>query len=111
MSSGRGAGLSCVGRDGKSDVDEALPVPLLSGARFRRREVVVTAGTWLEFVDAAWRGAMVLVERGEIDLCCSRGGSRRFGAGAVLFFDGLGLVALHNPGPVETLLVALSRPT
>jgi hypothetical protein len=90
-------------------VDEALPVPLLPGARFHRREVTVPAGARLEFVDADWRGAMVLVERGEIDLCCSRGGSRRFEAGAVLFFDGLGLVALRNPGVVDTLLVALSR--
>jgi hypothetical protein len=90
-------------------VDEALPVPLLPGARFLRRETTVPAGARLEFVTDDWRGAMVLVEHGEIDLCCSRGGSRRFGTGAVLFLDGLGLVALRNPGPVDTLLVALSR--
>ena len=109
MSSGAGPGLSCVGRDGESDADGALPVPSLPGARFRRREVVVAAGDRQEFVDVEWRGAMVLVERGEIDLRCSRGRSRRFGTGALLFFDGLGLVALHNPGLVDTVLVALSR--
>ncbi len=92
-------------------MDEAPPVPRTAGARFHRREVTVAAGTRLEFVDAAWRGALVLVERGEVDLCCSRGGSRRFGAGAILFFDGLDLVALRNPGLVDTVLVALWRPT
>lgn len=92
-------------------MDEALPVPLSPGARFRRREVTVPAGARLPFVDAEWRGAMVLVEQGEIDLCCSRGGRRRFGMDAILFFDGLGLVALHNPGIVDTVLVALARRT
>ncbi len=105
MSSAAVAGLFCVGRDGTFD----LAGSVLPGARFRRREVVVPAGARLEFVDAEWRGALVVVEHGEIDLCCSRGGSRRFGPGAVLFFDGLGLVALHNPGPVDTLLVTVSR--
>jgi hypothetical protein len=90
-------------------VDELLPVPLLPGAGQRRREVTVPAGARIDFVDAEWRGALVIVERGEIDLCCSRGGSRRFGTGAVLFFDGLNLVALRNPGLVDTLLVAVSR--
>jgi hypothetical protein len=90
-------------------VDEVLPVPLLPGARNRRREVTVPAGVRMEFVDADWQGALVIVERGEIDLCCSRGGSRRFGTGAVLFVDGLNLLALRNPGLVDTLLVAVSR--
>ena len=92
-------------------MDEALPVLTLPGARFHRGEVTVAAGDRVDFMDADWRGALVLVERGEIELCCSRGGSRRFGAGAVLFFDGLGLIALRNPGFVETLLVALTRRT
>ncbi len=90
-------------------MDEAVPVPALPGARFRRRDVTIPAGARLAFVDAEWRGALVLVEQGEIDLCCSRGGSRRFPTGAVLFFDGLDLVALRNPGPVDTVIVALSR--
>ncbi len=90
-------------------MDEALPVPALPSARITRREVTVPIGTRMEFVDAEWRGALIIVERGEIDLCCSRGGSRRFTTGAVLFFDGLDLVALRNPGLVDTLLVAVSR--
>jgi hypothetical protein len=90
-------------------VDEALPVPLTPTARINRREVTVAAGTSMDFVDAEWRGAFILVERGEIDLCCSRGGTRRFGTGAMLFFDGLDLVSLRNPGLVDTLLVAVSR--
>jgi hypothetical protein len=115
MSSASATGLSCVGcrrvAGPEVDVDEALPVPLLPGARFRRREVTVAVGSSLDFVDADWRGALVLVEQGEIDLYCSRGGRRRFSTGAVLFFDGLGLVALRNPGLVDAVLVALMRRT
>lgn len=86
-----------------------------SGARtglptvFRRREVVIPAGDQLPYVDAEWADALVVVASGEVDLCCSRGGSRRFGRGSVLFFAGLGLVALRNPGVDETVLVAHSR--
>jgi hypothetical protein len=107
MSSAPRAGLSCVGFDRRGlHVDEAWPAP---GRRFHRREVIVAVGVRIDYIDAEWRGALVLVEEGEIDLCCSRGGSRRFGTGAVLFFDGLGLVALRNPGLVDTVLVALTR--
>ena len=76
---------------------------------FRRREVVIPAGDHLPYVDADWADALVVVASGEVDLCCSRGGRRRFGPGSVLFFTGLGLVALHNPGLDVTVLVAHSR--
>jgi hypothetical protein len=90
--------------------DDHLPVPLARpGLRFRRQELVIAAGATLPYDEERWRDAMVVVERGEIDLCCSRGGRRRFVAGAVLFFDGLGLRALHNPGLEDTVLVSLSR--
>lgn len=84
------------------------PVPGLYWV-FRRREVVIPAGDGLPYVDADWADAIVVVASGEVDLCCSRGGSRRFGRGSVLFFVGLGLVALRNPGPDVTVLVAHSR--
>lgn len=76
---------------------------------FHRREVVIAAGVRLPYVDDDWADALVVVERGEVDLCCSHGGSRRFGPGSILFFVGLGLVALHNPGVDETVLIAHVR--
>ena len=50
-----------------------------------------------------------MIERGEVDLCCVRGGRRRFAQGAILFLEGLALTALHNPGLEDVVLVALSR--
>jgi hypothetical protein len=91
------------------DPDDALPIPLRPGQRFRRHAVTLSAGATLPFVDEEWRGALVVVEQGAVDLCCSRGARRRFTTGAVLFLDGLGLVALNNPGTGELRLVALSR--
>ncbi len=76
---------------------------------FRRREVVIPAGGRLPFVDADWADALVVVASGEVDLYCDQGGSRRFGPGSLLFFVGLGLVDLRNPGVDETVLVAHSR--
>lgn len=63
----------------------------------------------MPYVDADWADAIVVVANGEVDLCCARGGSRRFGPGSVLVFAGLGLVAVRNPGVGETVLVAHSR--
>lgn len=87
---------------------EGLP-RLRAGPRFRRREVEVDAGGWTPYVAADWCGALVVVERGEIELHCTRGSMRRFGTGSILCFDGLALRALHNPGTGPAVLVALSR--
>jgi hypothetical protein len=90
-------------------VDDDASIPTHPGPAFRRRTVTIPAQGTVPFVDEDWRAALVLIERGEVDLCCKRGGRRRFGKGAVLFFDGLGLKALHNPGLEDVVLVALSR--
>ena len=71
--------------------------------------MTIPAHTTVPFVAEEWRDALVLIERGAVDLLCVRGGRRRFTQGAVLFFEGLALTALHNPGVDETVLVALSR--
>lgn len=92
------------------DGTESEGLPLLrAGPRFRRREVEIDAGGWMSYVEADWRRALVMVERGEIELHCLRGGMRRFGTGSILWFDGLGLRALHNPGGEPAVVVALSR--
>jgi hypothetical protein len=56
-----------------------------------------------------WRDALVVVERGQIELECSAGGRLRFGPGAVLWLFGLPLRALYNCGAEPALVVAVSR--
>jgi hypothetical protein len=89
--------------------DDHAPIPTRPGSTFRRRAVKIPAQGTVPFVAEEWDDALVLVKRGSVDLCCARGGRRRFTEGAILFFDGLGLIALHNPGVDEVELVALSR--
>jgi hypothetical protein len=89
--------------------DDDAPIPTRPGPAFRRRTVTIPAQATVPFVEQDWHDALVLIQRGAVDLCCARGGRRRFAKGAVLFLDGLGLTALHNPGVEDVELVALSR--
>jgi hypothetical protein len=100
------------GADERECADDRRPVvPERLSRAFRRRTTVVAPGDWRVFDPAEWRDALVIVESGEIELHCSRGGHRSFAAGAMLCFLGLGLRALHNPGVEDTVLVAISRVT
>ena len=79
------------------------------GTAFDVRVVEVPPGGARAYEEAEWADALVVVERGEIELDC-RGGSRpRFAGGAVLWLGGLPVRALRNPGPVPAVLVAVSR--
>jgi hypothetical protein len=76
---------------------------------FERRVVVLGPDyTWL-YDDAEWRGAIVVVEQGQVELECLDGRRHCFGRGDVLCLDGLPLRALHNHGHTSTVLVAVSR--
>lgn len=75
---------------------------------FCRRVVTIGPDDWHAVVEDEWRDALVVVESGVVELFCSVA-SRRFGQGAVLWVEGLGLVAMHNPGRVDAVLVATSR--
>jgi len=76
---------------------------------FERRAAVLAPGhTWV-YDEAEWRGAIVVVEHGQIELECVDGSRHRFGRGDVLWLDGLPLRALHNRGRTSTMLVAVSR--
>jgi hypothetical protein len=76
---------------------------------FERRVVVVAPGhTWV-YHDADWRGAIVVVEHGQIELECLDGSHHCFGCGNVLWLEGLPLRALHNRGATSAVLVAVSR--
>lgn len=61
------------------------------------------------FEEEEWRDSIVIVERGEIELECSRGARRSFQCGTVLWLVDLSLRAIHNPGPIPAVLVAISR--
>ncbi len=78
-------------------------------ATFQRREVVLAPGSSRPYVDAHWRGALVTVQRGELEIECMRGGRRRFATGDILWFSDLGLRTMHNHGAEPTLLVAIAR--
>ncbi len=97
---------------GADPEDDAGPVSFLHrrlSAAFDKRVVTLEPGDSRAYRAAEWRDAIVTVEGGQVQLVCADGGHRLFGAGAVLWLAGLGLVALHNPGAVPAVLVAVSR--
>jgi hypothetical protein len=76
---------------------------------FGRRRMTVAPGGERVAGATGWPDALVVVERGEVELCC-RGGTRaRFAQGDVVWLTGLGLRTLRNPGPELAVLVAISR--
>jgi hypothetical protein len=73
-----------------------------------RRVAVAPVGT--RAYDAAeWGDALVVLERGQIELEGVGGGRRTFERGAVLWLVGLRLRALHNHGPEPAVMVAFTR--
>jgi len=76
---------------------------------FDRRVVVLAPGqTWV-YTAAEWRGAIVVVEHGQIELEGLDGSRHGFRRGDVLWLDQLPLRALHNHGHTPAVLVAVSR--
>jgi len=96
-----------VGRDPGPDRLSFLDGPL--PPRFRLRAVTIEPGGTRPYRADEWDDALVVVEAGEIELRCEAGGRRRFGAGAIMWLQGMGLAAMHNPGDVPTVLSAVSR--
>lgn len=94
--------------DGESDDDLSFlhgPLP----ERFRRLHVLLEPGVPRTYVAAEWRDALVVVERGRLDLECHLGGVRSFPEGTVLHLDGLALRALRCDGSDPTVLTAVLR--
>lgn len=96
-------GCQGMGRQRLSFLDARLP------PAFELRVISIPSGGWRIFDEAEWRDALVVVERGAIELECLEGGRRRFGCGAVLCLVGLPLRALCNPAAEAAVLVAVSR--
>jgi len=65
---------------------------------FEVRRIVVDSGAERAYDEAEWLDAIVVVERGELELECSQGARRRFRRGDVLFLVGLPLRALRSSG-------------
>ena len=76
---------------------------------FHSRWVTVAPGEDRPHDEDEWQGALIVVEVGEIELRCRAGGRRRFGAGAVLWFTGLDLASVHNPGPGPAVFRGITR--
>jgi hypothetical protein len=76
---------------------------------FAARVVTVPPGGGRHYDDADFGDALVVVERGQVELECLGGSRRRFAAGDLLCLDGLGVRTLHNPGRAPAVLVAVSR--
>ncbi len=76
---------------------------------FEKRVIVVEPGDRRAYDEAEWRDAIVVVERGEIEIESASGIRRTFEVGDVLCLDGLPLRALHNRSREDAVLVAVSR--
>jgi hypothetical protein len=81
---------------------------LTSSPRFVLRAVTIAPGRELPYDGAEWRGALVVVDRGAIDLESVHGARWRFGRGAMLWLAGLPVRALCNGGNEPARLIAVS---
>jgi hypothetical protein len=81
--------------------------PLAAG--FLVKVVLVGRGRQRAFDERDWWDALVVLERGELELECERGTRRRFGAGAVLHLTGLPLRVVRQCGADPSLIVSVRR--
>ena len=79
------------------------------GWSFSLRVTVIAPGGARAYDESEWRDALVVLERGEIELESVHGSRRRLDRGAVLWLAGLPIGAIHNPGSEPALLVAVAR--
>ncbi|HZO58812.1 MAG TPA: hypothetical protein VFB51_03875 [Solirubrobacterales bacterium] len=76
---------------------------------FELRAVPVAPGSARPYDEDEWRDALVVVQRGEVELESLRGSRHHFECGDVLWLVGLPLRALHNRGAEPVVLLALAR--
>ncbi len=65
---------------------------------FSRRRLSVAPGGERVAGAAGWPDALVVVERGEVELVCRGGTHARFARGDIVWLSGLGLRAAAQPG-------------
>jgi hypothetical protein len=76
---------------------------------FVRRLVVVPPAQPLPYDPADWRDALVIVERGRLELECLGGIRQQFGPGAVICLEDLPLRELRSDGEGPAVLVTIFR--
>jgi hypothetical protein len=81
------------------------PVP----SHFVVREVVLAPGENLGYVESDWCDCIVTIRSGLLDVASPSGVRASFLAGDILWFAGLPVSALENPGADPAVLVAVSR--
>ena len=74
-----------------------------------RRTVTIEPGDWLPEHITCWKGAIVSVEAGVIEMATPGGELLRLRAGALLLLDGVEEVAVQNVGDVPVVLAAIRR--
>src|ERR671910_690269 len=77
--------------------------------RFHRAVTTIAPGGSLPYRASAWRDAIVLVDRGSVEIRTADGRLFGFDSGDVLWLDGLPIRSLRNPGSVPAVLVGVSR--
>lgn len=77
---------------------------------FDHRLVKIPVGAAVAYVEDDWRGAIVVVERGVVELEALDGERHCFGDGDLIWLDGVRLRVLRNAGGQPVVLVAISRP-
>ena len=78
-------------------------------ASFDREVVVVEPGTAVPYVPGDWRSALVVVDKGEVEVTDASGDTAVFRTGDVLAFDGLDLRVLRAHGGSSAVLIAVTR--
>ncbi len=81
------------------------PVP----RSFEVRLVVLPPGSERSFDEAVWHDALIVVERGDLELGCAGGSRLRIRCGDMLSLSGLGVGRLRQCGDEPAVLVAVSR--
>jgi hypothetical protein len=86
---------------------------VLAGGRlpeqFERRALALPPGVEQPAEAGEWAGAIVLIECGRLEVCCAAGARTTYLEGDLLPLGWLPLLALRNPGAVETRLIAIRR--
>ena len=76
---------------------------------FVRRLVMVPPQQPLLYDPADWRDAIVIVNRGKLEIECLGGTRQHFGPGAVICLEDVPLRAIRSAGEEPVVLVAISR--
>jgi hypothetical protein len=84
-----------------------LECPLPPG--FQLRLLIIGPLGSRPYRSAEWSDALVVIERGEVELERLDGSLWPFAAGSVLWLAGLPVRALHNPRSEAALLASVSR--